>query len=400
MAEAKAPAAKPTATKPAATNVADKKPAAAPATKPAAKPAPPKKPSGYEPLTYVKDFNDRLQLCGARYSPCGKFVIGGSMIGSVLRWDATTDDFAPLPDWTGHGGFVSGLAFGPKGSNRVYTADSWGRLRAYDYTTKNDKPLWDVADAHAGWLHTVACSPDGQTIATCGYDQAVRLWDAATGKKIADLPGHKWDVLSVEFSPDGKTLASGDLSGLVKLWDVAAKKSIRDLDAAFLYVENRLQDVGGARVLRFTLDGKTLIVGGTAPKNGGNVQGEPTLALYDPQTGKQTKKFKLGEAKDIYVFDVVCHPGGYWIVVTSGNPGSGQLLLLRPGEEKPFFTSTKVANLHSVDLHADGRRFIVTAINPANAGNGAVKNKETAKYVSNFSPIKVFELPETFGPAA
>lgn len=411
MAEEKKPATKTPAEKQAinaqraaAKAQAEKKPAdpKATAAKPADKPAkapPPKKPGPFAPLELIKDVNDRLQLYASRYTPCGKFILGGSMVGTVLRFDATTDDFAPLKEFPGHGGFVSGLAFGPKGTNLVYTSDSWGRLCAWDYTAAEPKAKWTVAAAHAAWTRSVACSADGKLLATCGLDKAVRLWDAATGKKLAELEGHTWDVLDVQFSHDGKTLVSGDLSGTVKQWDVAGRKHVRDVDAKALYASERLQDVGGARVLRFTPDGKTLVVAGTLPKNGGNVQGTAALLLFDLKTGKETKQVKI-EPGAIYVFDLEFHPAGYWIVVTSGNPGTGQLVLLRPNEEKPFFTSTKVQNLHSASLHEAGRRFIVTTINPANAGNGAVKKKDTAEYASNYSPIKVFELPETFGPAA
>lgn len=386
------------AKQPAGAKPADKAPAK-PAEKPQAK-APPKKPGLWHPIELVKDVNDRLQLCGAKFSPCGKFVLGGSMVGSVLRVDATTDDFAPLKDFTGHGGYVSGMAFGPNGSNLVYTSDSWGRLSAWDYTAAEPKAKWTVADAHSKWLRSVAVTADGKTLATCGLDNAVRLWDAATGKKLADLAGHTWDVLDVAFSPDGKTLVSGDLSGVVKTWDVATKKHVRDIDAKALFLSDRLQDIGGARVLRFTPDGKTLVVAGTLPKSGGNVQGTAVVRSYDPATGKQTKEFKL-DTGAIYVFDVAFHPDGYWLIVASGNPGTGQMVLLRPTEEKAFYTSTKVANLHGAAFSPlNPRRFIVTAINPNNSGNGAVKNKESAEYVSNYSPIKVFELPEKFEPAA
>lgn len=392
-------AAKTPAEKPAASAKPADKAAAKPAEKKPEKAPPPKKPGLFDPITLVKDVNDRLQLFASRYTPCGKFILGGSMVGSVIRFDAATDDFAPLKDFTEHGGFVSGMAFGPKGSNLVYTSDSWGRLSAWDYAAAEPKAKWTVPDAHASWARNVVCSPDGKLLATCGMDKAVRLWDAATGKKLAQLDGHTWDVMDVALSPDGKTLASGDMSGVVKLWDVAGRKHIRDLDAKALFLSDRLQDIGGARLLRFTPDGKTLVVGGTLPKNGGNVQGTAALLLFDPATGKETKQIKI-ESGAIYAFDVAFHPGGYWIVVTSGNPGTGQLVLLRPNEEKPFFTSTKVQNLHSASLDAAGRRFITTTVNPANSGNGAVKKKETSEYVSNFSPIKIFELPDTFGPAA
>jgi len=48
----------------------------------------------------------------------------------------------------------------------------------------------------------------------------IRLWDVASGKKLAILNGHTDLVRSLAFSPDGKLLASGSSDGTVKLWNV------------------------------------------------------------------------------------------------------------------------------------------------------------------------------------
>ena len=39
------------------------------------------------------------------------------------------------------------------------------------------------------------------------YEPFIILWDAATGKLLRELSGHKGSVVSVAFSPDGRTLA-------------------------------------------------------------------------------------------------------------------------------------------------------------------------------------------------
>ena len=50
-------------------------------------------------------------------------------------------------------------------------------------------------------------SPDSKTVASVSHDDAILLWDAATGDKIGELMGHKKDVRGLAFHPDGERAA-------------------------------------------------------------------------------------------------------------------------------------------------------------------------------------------------
>ncbi len=78
-----------------------------------------------------------------------------------------------------------------------------------------------VLEGHTDVIHALAFSADGKTLASCGYDRLVKLWDVTTGKLIRDLKDHSDAVYSVCFSPDGKLLASGGADRAVKVWDVS-----------------------------------------------------------------------------------------------------------------------------------------------------------------------------------
>ena len=71
---------------------------------------------------------------------------------------------------------------------------------------------------------TLAFSPGGLLLAQVGLDDAVHLWDVATGKKVTALCGHTGDVLCVAYSPDGRQLASGSVDTTALIWDVADLK--------------------------------------------------------------------------------------------------------------------------------------------------------------------------------
>ena len=372
----------------------------------------------FTPPKELKMFPNDRQLCVARFSPCGNFLAAGAMEGTVRRWSVVEKkraaevelpdeptkkpapkaakkpeespvELVPLPHLTGFNGWVQNIAFHPK-DKVLFAADTWGKLTATAYEGDAPKPLWENATAHDGWIRRLAVSPDGQHLATCGRDQFVRVWTTA-GKLVAEHRAEE-EVFAVTFAPEGKVVAFGDLKGRVKTWDFGTKQMVREFDAAVLFMVSRLQDVCGLRVLAFIDGGKSLVVGGCEPAGGGFLEGAPVLVKFDTATGKKQTEWKFGAAKDGFVLDVAWHPGGYLILVTSGQPGSGKIMFLRPGEKEPFFTHTNVANVHSVTLHPDGKRFAVAAMNKASNGNGRQLTKD-GQYAGNTSPVHLFEIP-------
>ena len=89
--------------------------------------------------------------------------------------------------------------------------------------------LWKVADAalvkafqgHKDSLYCVRLSPDGQILATGGYDNQIKLWSVASGQELRTLDGHNGAVFELAFRADGKVLASASGDRTVKLWNVA-----------------------------------------------------------------------------------------------------------------------------------------------------------------------------------
>ena len=84
------------------------------------------------------------------------------------------------------------------------------------------------------------------------------------------------------------------------------------------------------------------------------------------------------------------------MAVTSGTPGQGQVVFQRPDDEKPFFTTTKLSNCHSIHLHEPTGRFAVVATNRGSNGNGRRLGKD-GEYEGNNSPIHLFQFAEAVG---
>ena len=107
-----------------------------------------------------------------------------------------------------------------------------------------------------------ALSADGRLLAVAGNDDAVHLYDTATGQLLGACQGHKQSVFSVAFSPDGKTLASASDDSTLKLWNVATQQELLTI-----------RRLGGAlRGLVFSPDGQTLAGGGSFSQQSGGLR--------------------------------------------------------------------------------------------------------------------------------
>jgi hypothetical protein len=78
-----------------------------------------------------------------------------------------------------------------------------------------------ILTGHTDEVFSALFHPDGKRLASSGRDQAIWLWDLATGQDVARLEGHTNYVFSLAFSPNGETLASGSGDGTVRIWDTA-----------------------------------------------------------------------------------------------------------------------------------------------------------------------------------
>lgn len=332
----------------------------------------------------IAEFKSDRQIAAARFNSDGSVLAAACYEPVVRRWSFDGKTLAPLPSLEGFHGWSTAISFHPA-TPRLFAADSWGKLACFD----GEKAVWSHDDAHDGWLRQITSSPDGSRIATCGKDMFVRVWDATTGKKLAEHHTSE-DVYALTFDPNGETIVFGDMRGHLEQWDRDLKKKQREYDASALFKLDRIQDLCGLRVMLFIDDGKTLLAAGTTPQNGATPQSIPTILFFDAASGKLTKTFTHGANKEGFIHDLVLHPAGHLMAVTSGTPGSGMLFLTNPADREPFHVNTKMANCHSLALHPDGRHFVVTSTNRDSNGNGRSLGKD-GEYKTNSSPLHLFE---------
>jgi len=329
----------------------------------------------------IAEFKSERQISAARFSTDGNLLAAVGYEPAVRRWTFDGAVLTPLPSLEGFHGYSTALVFHPM-QPLLFAADSWGQLACFE----GEKVVWRNEAAHDGWLRQIAISKDGSRIATCGKDGFVRVWDTS-GKKRAEHQAGE-DVYALTM---GMSLTFGDMRGRIETWDVDLKKKLKSFDGSTLYKLDRIQDLGGLRILLPIDDGRTLLAAGTTPQNGATPQSVPTILFFDTATGKLTKTVTHGTNKEGYVHDLVQHPSGCLMAVSAGTPGSGQLFLLDPAEKEAFHENKKMANCHALALHPDGKHFIVTSTNRDSNGNGKSLAKD-GSYKTNTSPLHLFEI--------
>ena len=128
-----------------------------------------------------------------------------------------------------------------------------------------------VLEGHTAAVAAVAVTPDGKTVVSVGNDNAVRVWDAATGALRKSLDGHTGWVGSVVITPDGTKAYTAGGDNVIRIWDLATLQPVGVLEGHEVAV----------RGLALTADGKFLVSGG----------GDKTVRLWNLATGKLVRKY-------------------------------------------------------------------------------------------------------------
>ncbi len=103
----------------------------------------------------------------------------------------------------GHGRIRGGLTFSPDGDSLVVATDigCWW----YNLDTLTPRALWAT---ERGMFSAISFSPDAQWIATCNWDNIVKVWDADTLQCVTQIELRQPEnVTHLNFSPDGQQLA-------------------------------------------------------------------------------------------------------------------------------------------------------------------------------------------------
>jgi WD40 repeat protein len=214
--------------------------------------------------------------------------------------------------------------------------------------------VWNVAQSEAQRTITVpresrfvpdrvALSSDGKLIAAGGRDNAIKLWDAGTGRELFTLTGHRKSIRELAFSPDNKLLASGSQDADIKIWSVATGQEVQTLTA----------HGEGVIALAISSDGEKLASGSQ----------DRTILIWDIESGEPDAAY-TGHHE--WVNAVAFSPDGkklasgsvdgeirIWEVRRRGPQGEPQMI------ERPLQTlSGHKGSVNSLTFNSDGKLLV------------------------------------------
>ena len=119
------------------------------------------------------------------------------------------------------------LAFSPDGT-RLATTERDNAVRLYDVATGNR--VWShvvrLTDIYENYTSAIAFSLDGKELAACATDNRIYLISASSGEETAQLTGHRWYPWALAFARDGKKLYSSGWDSVIRRWDLGARKQL------------------------------------------------------------------------------------------------------------------------------------------------------------------------------
>jgi WD40 repeat protein len=288
--------------------------------------------------------------------------------GQVRVWDLAAD--SRTNHWLGHQASVGSLAIEADGAALVSTGSD-GKIARWTRGPEGAGVTWFQSSRR---INGIAFSGDRRWFATAGYPQTGAVWDARTGRRLADL-GSDGPSRAVVFSDDNRHIVVGDVSGTLRTWDWNGERAVNPRETRstdnevlaitsrnnLLYVAHRKQalvvrDIETSREVRrwavpaapfsvaLSPDARVVAVGTWLG----------AVNVWDTRTGAVLHELK-GQTALINGLDF--SPDGT-LLVSSSRDGSTRLWDLRTGRWQATIAS-RASGAEHVRFFPDGRHIAI-----------------------------------------
>ena len=269
------------------------------------------------------------------YRPGGRQLAVSSLRAPQVRiCDADTGKVVRvLP----HPKFVRGVAWHPDGKYLATACDNW---HVYVWQIETGRRIADLA-GHRAVATWVTFSKQGDLLVSTGWDGTTRVWSPWTSKLLVSATGDS----NPQFGPDDRLLAVGRDGQRLWLWEVAPARERRVLHGHFAQGSVQVSDAD------VSPDGRLVASAG--------VDG---FRLWDTRVGKE-----IAHIPRYFTSNAFFHPSGK-LLITSGRAGREIWPIERKAQEEgdeitigppQVFRLPGTGDIGEADLSRDGRILAV-----------------------------------------
>jgi WD40 repeat protein len=234
--------------------------------------------------------NVQYGIKAVAFSPDGQIIASAGLENRIRFWNALNGQ--EIRVFGKNENSVSAIAASPDNKTFV-VGTSGGAIRLMNRTDGQEIGL---LKSHQESVNALVYSPDGTLLASGGgstdtigsprqkYDNAVRVWEVATGKLLYTFDNPASNIEMLTFSPNGQILAAAS-GGSVYLWDVVTGDRYPSLRSPGTEILS----------LAFSPDGRQIALGA----GGYFSDGRHPIWLMDIANGNLVKTFRGQASEDI-----------------------------------------------------------------------------------------------------
>jgi WD40 repeat protein len=236
-------------------------------------------------------------------------------------------------------------AFSPDGKTLIAARPGGGATRLFDAAT--GAKMADLAGTAA------ALSADGKVLALRGGQHTIVLCDATTGEELHPRFGHGQAVVRAAFAPDGQTVLTAGRDDRLALWDAATGRLVRGWRADVRRIDPVSLGVA-VPYPRFSANGAAVGLVGKPTRRWGAASGKPR----DECPGWATEK----------AGPLAASPDGRLVVLWTSADGVRLWDVEKAAEARPLAGPKPAGVWHAAAFSSDGDLVAALAVETRDAG--------------------------------